>query len=469
MNRRLWNTLNIVLAGAAGLVATAPFQSSRADPPVTPPACAKLDEDLFCWRVTFIEGVPGDPEGDRFRIMMEFVNWTGSDAYRIRMARNIGGDVGSMQLVGADVDFNGRPFADPPQPPTGNIQMCNTWFVNSFTDSLVIWETGGPPIPPCPPPNGLLNNAFFVGNHGGAPGFEFNGLLDPAFDDGITTGDECRTALNGMIPGSNLEQVDMGGMMVWKVNINDTETADNGSNVLDGFWIELDDWDVGDSISFNWWLEDEQGNSIGMVFMGGSVMGDQFGFGALNLTRLNSPAPAPLFNLNGGFDPSDTIIGGDADDATFWAENEVNGIDTYPINPIPAGRPGAGRWFAIELGAAVTAQLVNPANGCLLFNGQPVQTGTNLTRRGDNCRRLGDVNLDGQVDLGDISVMIFDWGPVERGAIVIPTQCGAIPSVSTATCDLDGDFDVGVGDLAILIHNWRRICIIDVTPVDRAQ
>lgn len=469
MNRRLWNTLNIVLAGAAGLVATVPFQASLADPPVMPPSCAKLDEDLFCWRVTFIEGVPGDPEGDRFKIMMEFVNWTKDDAHRIRMARNIGGDVGSMQLVGADVDFNGRPFADPPQPPTGNIQMCNTWFVNSFTPTQVIWETGGSPIPPCPPPNGLLNNAFFVGSHGGAPGFEFNGLLDPAFDDGITTGDECRIALNGMIPGSNLEQVDMGGMLVWKVNINDTETADDGSNVLDGFVIELDDWDVGDSISFNWWLEDEFGNSIGMVFMGGSVMGDQFGFGALNLTRLNSPAPAPLFNVNTGFDPSDTIIGGDADDASFWAENEVNGIDTYPINPIPAGRPGAGRWFAIELGAAVSAQLVNPADGCLFFNGQPVQSGTNMTRRGNHCRVLGDVNIDGVVDLMDIGVMILDWGPVERGAVVIPTPCGDVTPVSSAICDLNGDFDVGVGDLAILISNWRRICRIDVIPVDPAQ
>ncbi len=84
-----------------------------------------------------------------------------------------------------------------------------------------------------------------------------------------------------MIPGCML---DSGGTPV----IANIETVDNGApsvdgmpdNVLDGFVIDVDDFDLGEMLSFNWFLTDASGNPIGV-----SGQGNDFGFGTFNVFR----------------------------------------------------------------------------------------------------------------------------------------------------------------------------------------
>ena len=54
---------------------------------------------------------------------------------------------------------------------------------------------------------------------------------------------------------------------------------------------------------------------------------------------------------------------------------------------------------------------------------------------------LGDLDQDGDVDTGDLLVLLAAWGPCPAGA----TDCVA---------DLDGSGNVGTEDLLILLANW---------------
>jgi hypothetical protein len=45
--------------------------------------------------------------------------------------------------------------------------------------------------------------------------------------------------------------------------VADPETVDDGNNVLDGFTFEVDGFDEGDVITFNWELLDSDGQRIG--------------------------------------------------------------------------------------------------------------------------------------------------------------------------------------------------------------
>ena len=107
-------------------------------------------------------------------------------------------------------------------------------------------------------------------------------------------------------------------------------------------------------------------------------MGDEYGFGAFNLARINSPAPPPLFDLNSGYDPPDDSDS-NQDSPQNWREDEVAGVDTHFVNPIPAGEPGQGKYFTVEYGAAVTASFLDPADNSFEFPaGVPVVSGRNL-------------------------------------------------------------------------------------------
>lgn len=453
MRRSMRNSMNLALIGAIGMLIAGGVRPALADPPPNPPPCAKFGPGLFCWRVTDIEGVPGDP--DRFRVMFEFVNWSNQPAYYIRMDRNIGTGQ-PVLLTNAGVDADGRPFTGPPDPPAGNILHDNQWDVVVNTPDQIIWAFDQP--------TGPIAHATCPGTSNGVP-VTFNGLLDPLMAP-PTTPAECQAALTCMVPGSSITQVDMGGMLVDQLTLADPETADDGPNQLDGFWIELDDLQCNESISFNWWLLDINLQPIGMLFGGGAgVMGDQFAFGIINYARMCSPAPPPIFNLNTGYDPPNSDA---PDNPSNWAENEVGGIDTYPINPIPLGKPGAGARFCIELGAAVTAPFANPNNNCFLFNGQYVASGTNLVRRSGGPGGCTDVTFDGVTDIQDVAAVIFDWGPVARPeAPAVPTPCGIATAESPALCDLNGDWEVGIEDLAIIVINWRRICPpVVIQPTD---
>lgn len=453
--RRIANhLLNGALALTAGLcLLGSPDSVVRADPPPMGPPCAALDPDMFCIRLTWQEGV-SDPEGDKYLVMVEFLNWTNQPCHYIRMDRAV--CAGSNAFIAdAGIDQNGRPFGPGSDPLPGNIPMDNYWTTDMVTADQVLWKRSDA--------FGPLPNAMFNGTRGGQP-FTFNGLLDPSYNT-ITTPQECREALVGMIPGSNFVASPP------TINVDDFETVDNGPNVLDGFYVVVDDLDPQESICFNWVMLDESMNSIGMVFMGGVVVGDQFGFGDWNYARINSPAPPPIFTLNGGFDPPNSDDP-DQDSGSLWGENEVEGIDTYPFNPIREGFVGAGQYMCVEFGAAVTAAFVNPNNNCFFFNGQQVQSGINLPPRGGGgggCLRYGDINEDGMVDIIDLALIIRDWGQVMVGPVTpLGGGCGGVISfASPARCDLDGDFQIGIADIAVVIRYWGIPCVDIVVPVDQ--
>jgi hypothetical protein len=231
------------------LITAAPLQ---ADPP---PTRADDIPTVFCFRFTDIEAVAGDPEGDRFRFSFEILNWTDRPAHGLYLAVNTAsGSVLSGRspfFAAVDVDVNGRPLGPgdddanfPPADgtPHSKIGAPNLWIVADHTPTRALFEA----------PAG----------QGAVPALPI--LSVP-----------CRG-----IPGC----VIVGG----KAEITDFELLDNTNDghhweedhVLDGFVLDIDDFDPGEAISVNWFLLDQQGDPIGVT-----GFGNAYGFGVLNLFR----------------------------------------------------------------------------------------------------------------------------------------------------------------------------------------
>ncbi len=81
-----------------------------ADPPVNPPPCNVRLYPLFCYSVTQQQGDAAVT--NTFSIMLEVLNWTGSDAAGVNFSVAAAGiQVGNLPyVVSASVDANGRPF-----------------------------------------------------------------------------------------------------------------------------------------------------------------------------------------------------------------------------------------------------------------------------------------------------------------------------------------------------------------------
>ena len=450
-NKALINSALLTAIGGAAI----------ADPGAPPPACAQVDQ-LFCIRCTDIEQLPPEdvpPIFDNaYRIMLEFVNWTGEDAYGVHMALNLTGPPGADDPIVFDgsIDQNGRLFGPSSTPPPGNMTPIDNQFITTVGfPTSVTYRTTTAPIP----------GATASGTRNGAP-YTFNGLLDPAFES-PTLPEECVDGLLGMIPGS----VANPQFNPTLIELPNPETIDDGPNVLDGFVIVIANFDPGDVVSFNWFLEDATGNSIGMIPSGGSgVSGDPYGFGIINICNTGAPpipllgpagtgntvlqAPDPPFAVNSQFDPPDTSDA-NVDSGLFWAENEVAGIDTFPINPIPSGKLGAGTWFGIEFGAGVTAIFADPEDN--IYN-----AGSNITYPtdpGPGCRTIlsADVNWDGVVDEMDLKIVLANMKLFIR-QIPRANPNGRITFEPRA--DIDGDLRVTTGDVTNLIDQFGRRCII---------
>lgn len=326
-----------------------------ADPPAAQICNVKLDT-IFCQRVTGIEGDAAD--GNKFRVEFEIVNWTGTDAAGLIIALNVARNrplipPGAPRITGASVDMDGRPLTGGSSPPTGNAAIANDWSVLAQTPTRVEFR-GGTAI--AHPSSGV-----------------FDGLLDPDFS--TATLAVCIDAIKDMIPGDET----MVGAPPLIASV-DTETIDDGANVRDGFVIEIDDWDAGEEVSFNWFLVDAAGDVIGASDPSGAVVadGDGYGFGAFNIVRLAGSAPTPLFDKNAEYDPTDTTDP-NVDSPLFWAEDEVAGVDTFQVNPIPVGTAGEGTFFAVELGVSVTGPFADSQSDNDFFrNGSPFRVGVNL-------------------------------------------------------------------------------------------
>lgn len=313
---------------AAVLALTIPSRG-HADP--VPP---ESNIRVFCFRITDIQRVAGDPGNDRFRFEFEVLNWTHEQAFSVYIAQNVAtglvvGDPAPF-FAGATLDPNGRPLTpldvngdgtinaadledangngllDPGEdingngrldndPIPGNVNPPNNWTVASSSATAIKWSAG------TPVPSVDLLDFDFLGTGPLQPGdpeisfMQFANLSDP----------------NSVV----------------------IETIDDGPNVQDGFVLIVDDLDPGEIVSFNWFLLDQFGNIIGA----NTEVSNPYGFGAVSLTSLAGPVPpSPVFAGNTGFSQSPLMF-----------------FDSVYIVPNPAA-------FAAEFGAGLIAPFSDP-------------------------------------------------------------------------------------------------------------
>jgi hypothetical protein len=308
----------VALAIAAGISWSSPV---KADPPPEP------NVPVFCFRVTDILNVAGD--ADRFQFEFEILNWTNQPAHGMDLSltqRNFsifGPTVDNAPFIaGAAVDVLGRPigplnddanFAAVANSPGflngvgAKVGQLNNWVVTNQTASQVKWRD------PSPPNNPLHNRD----------------LLNPSLS---------LAQKLALVPGAVL---DIGGNPI----VPDFETVDNGApgvtgpgangvdNVLDGFVIDLDDFDPGESVSFNWLLTDAAGN----VIQQNPNRPNAMALGVLNIYR-------PMVDENGPglwcFLPDSGFSGGNTG-------STANIRDIFPDADNPA--------FRVEFGPQMTA------------------------------------------------------------------------------------------------------------------
>lgn len=277
------------------LVTALSASAAMADPvPILP--------EVFCFRITDIERISGldGTDGNDFVFEFEVLNWSDTPAAGVVIASTIGtsglGGFGSTSptisgigidadgrggaLGGTDIDaaglgltsgsgtfdataiHSGRGRGDVP----GNL---NDWSATAFTATSATWGIGGGTIIP--------NRDLVAAGPLAAllvPGVP--PVLDSLGDSAVDGGPGPYTAGTGSGP----------------------PPAGTG-NVLDGFTLTLTDWDVNETFSFNWNLLNGAGDLIGTT-----TRGNPYGFGAVNLLRLDQAAPIPpggVFIDNTGF------------------------------------------------------------------------------------------------------------------------------------------------------------------------
>ncbi len=284
----------IATATTVVLMAGTMAKPALADPPTIPTL-----PDVFCFRITDIAAVAGDAEGDAFEIEFEVLNWTNLPADDVDIGLTIASDV---EFAGAGIDPNGRPIGpgDDGGPP-GNLNTINDWSVDISTPTAIQWEAG------TAIPNRDLIGALASGGTAGA----------------------C-----ALVPGCSV----VAGVPV----ISDPETIDDGDNVLDGFTVEVDDWDIGEVLSFNWFLTNG-GSPIGTV-----LQDNEFGFGVTNVARVDPVGfagnqPGPVFPTlgNTGFQQGAVEFAPDAQNVRN-AGGEIVAA------------------FGAEFGGGITAPFLNP-------------------------------------------------------------------------------------------------------------
>lgn len=110
----------------------------------------------------------------------------------------------------------------------------------------------------------------------------------------------------------------------------------SGRNVLDGFTFTVADFNIGETLSFNWLLLGESGQPIGSP-----NQGNPMGFGVVNLVRLNTgttPLPGAIFQGNTG--------------VLTTGNNFFDGVSRIP-NPAQ---------FGVEFGAGILASFSVPTD-----------------------------------------------------------------------------------------------------------
>lgn len=250
----------------------------KADPPP-----ARVPQ-VFCFKIMDVaisQTTPG-----RVTIEFEALNWsdTPADGIEMILAQPVNGDV---TISSASIDSNGRPLypvdvngdstnTDPPDagdmkdtntngildigedtnnsgrldndPAPGNLATSNGWSATSVTATKVVWSANvGGAIP--------NQDLIGAGSIAAASALIPHVAPQPPGPLGQTTVDN-----NGLV--------------------TPLEAIDDGNNVLDGFTVTFDSFDVGDTVTLNWMLT-SNGNPIGT-----SQGGNGYGFGTISFARI---------------------------------------------------------------------------------------------------------------------------------------------------------------------------------------
>lgn len=272
-NKRSKFLISTVLSMALGLPLVSSI--SMGDPPPPPPAPDTYMPTVFCFRITDIVDT-NDP--NRFKFMFETLNWSNQNAHGLLLALNQAAITGGQQTVrpliaGAEIDSNGRPIGPDNDnanfPPTDGTELFkfkigqpNPWQVAVNTQSMVLFSN-----PAADPSTSLA----------------FRDLLGAATPGGLAG----TTAACNLVSGCTVTGRDRFGRQVVSEVLN-IETVDNGApsidnqvdNVMDGFVLEIENFQPGSAISFNWFLTDAANNTIGSA-----GRGNQMGFGTFTIRR----------------------------------------------------------------------------------------------------------------------------------------------------------------------------------------
>jgi hypothetical protein len=324
-----------------------------------------------------MERVTGDPEEDAFRVEMEVVSWINSDLLSaVVLASNVGTlglDGAPPILAGASIDPDGRGG------PAGGSDIgagvydlvaihsgrgrgdvpsrLNDWIINNATSTFVQWSAYDTTMPgsfPVGSPIGSRSLLSVGAAPSDVPGFGVDALGDSAMDGG---------------PGPYSPASPGGGP---------PEPGD--TFVMDGFVVDIDDWDVGEVFSVNWFLAALNDVSAGWhptinPFTADLAPdGQSFSYGVMNLVRLEPSVgtpvgtfPGAVFVGNAGFDQSG---------ASFY--------DTVYEIPNPAE-------FAAEFGAGLTAAFLNPVDNLFSaeINTRPVPEAGSIVLVGSGLAIIG--------------------------------------------------------------------------------
>ncbi len=318
--------INTSLAALAlATVFTAPG-IALADPFFQPPPTDDPVPTVFCMRITDIERVSlGLTPGNEFAIEFELLNWSDKPATGFRMASSIGTtEVNGVRptIVGAGIDRDGRggPLGGSDIDATG---AGLTSGQGTFDAAAIHSGRGRGDI------GGLLNdwNATSVSDTSAV----YSGAVGTALDNRDLVG---ASSPGGVLPANLVPGPGNDGLGDSSVDGGLGLLIPGGiRNVLDGFTVTVSDWNVGEQLTLNWFLEDSTGQPIGTA-----TDGNVFGFGSLNLARIevDGDLPSGVFVGNSGFNNNlDTFFGG--------------------VNAVP--NPAA---FAAELGVGITADFLNP-------------------------------------------------------------------------------------------------------------
>jgi hypothetical protein len=281
-------------SGAAAIALTGNLASpALADPP---PPTEKLPP-VFCFRITDIE----QTDGDNFLFEFQVLNWTDQEAE----------DVSISLTSRSDLSFSGAsvtPETDLPATPPGNIEKYNNWDVTNSGTTAIQWNA---------------DSSTNEKTYGPIPNID---LLGPPQLTSDTIVD--------LIPSYNPV---------------DPETWDNGNNVLGGFKFEVDKFQEGKVLSFDWLLGDKNGIPIG----------NTMGFGIINIARADAQGnmPDPVFPELGNtgfqqrkqdFAPNTLNNNGDL----------VNTVNGDLVNTVKDSQGDVVATFGIEIGVGVSSHSI---------------------------------------------------------------------------------------------------------------